>query len=39
MTPLTLHELKERLMQLNELDLIELLDLTSEEEVWKQTRY
>ena len=31
MTPLTLHELKEKLMQFNELDLIELLDLTSED--------
>ena len=31
MTPLTLHEFKERLMQFNELDLIELLDLTSED--------
>lgn len=31
MTHLTLHELKEKLMQFDELDLIELLDLTSED--------
>ena len=31
MTTLTLVELKEKLMQFDELDLIELLDLTSED--------
>lgn len=31
MTTLTLAELKEKLMQFDELDLIELLDLTSED--------
>ena len=31
MVELTIEELKERLMQVNELDVVELLDLTSED--------
>jgi hypothetical protein len=31
MVELTIEELKERLMQFNELDVVELLDLTSED--------